>query len=175
MKSFTKRAMGVQRTRKQVRPTAASERLYQAGISSTSGSFADFAKTADDLDPRSMPRIIFKSPQKKPISNEDMLNIPVMSIIPPIALHEDSLSETENSENDVDEEEFNLTKEELRLKYKELVSQYKTAADQFNRLEKKRVKMISHIDILRQQVKDLEAEQVVVQAEFDRLGLGVQK
>lgn len=153
-----------------------SNRLYAQSISTASLPFGSFGgnTTSEDVESRTMPRLIFKSPMKKSVEREALEYIPVVQMEAPIVLREAATAEVVDDDESGNDEQFNLTKEELRKTYKQLIARYEAAAEQFNRLEKKRVKMIAQNEALRQQVRDLNAEQSIVQAEFERLGLGEQ-
>lgn len=154
----------------------ASQRLYQSSLSNKAlpfASFRDVSLTNEDLDNRSLPRMIFRSPQKKNVTEEQADEIPKVFVEPPILAREMGRGKDTSAEDAAEDEKLSkLSVKQLKERYKQLVERYKNGAETFNKLEKKRVRMTAQLDHLRRQVKDLESEQKIVDAEYERLGLG---
>lgn len=151
-------------------------RLYQSSLSNRSIPFASFRDSSlaeDELDNRSLPRMIFRSPQKKNVTEEQAEEIPKVFVEPPILAREAKQSKDTSAKDSEEDDKLNkLTIQQLKERYKQLVERYRSGAETFNKLEKKRVRMTTQLDQLRRQVKELEREQSIVETEFERLGLG---
>lgn len=150
----------------------ASERLFLSSVGNRTLHFGA-SLNDDELDSRTLPRMIFRSPQKKNVTEEQAEEIPKVFVEPPILARQAKQSKENSGDHDAEDEKLNkLTVKQLKERYRQLVERYRNGAETFSKLEKKRVRMTAQLDQLRRQVKDLECEQNIVEAEFERLGLG---
>lgn len=115
--------------------------------------------------------------------NNKCSDIPASLIIPPI-LYEESQMENPNDNKSNNKQEVyendselemtlrHLTNAQLQKQYRSLVQRYISSSEQFQALMKKKEKATQHLEQLRKNVDELEAEQQIVEEEYERLGLG---
>ncbi|OHS98235.1 hypothetical protein TRFO_35389 [Tritrichomonas foetus] len=155
------------------------DRLFQSSLSNRSLPYPDFRHTKNEenennenLKPLPRNSVTTSLKHRKPVPFNRSCELPVSYVEPPILAIEQPAEDPELIEaRKMNKNAFRLPIDELRSLYKDLVMRYKLGADQFNKLERKRAKMTNQLDILRKQVKNLEKEQAIVEAEFVRLGL----
>lgn len=130
----------------------------------------------------------FQSNSKKMIrkkgTNVKCHDIPASFIMPPILCEETQMNNKSNekkanskqevyeSDSELEPTLHHLTNAQLQKKYRNLVQSYINASEQFQALMKKKEKATHALEQLRKNVNELEAEQQIVEEEYERLGLG---
>ncbi|OHT06337.1 hypothetical protein TRFO_25609 [Tritrichomonas foetus] len=178
MRSRTKAQTPPSNRSKSQRSPNSFEYLYQDSLTNHSIPYSNIRNNSPKSSrERSLPRTTKTlSVKKKKVQDKRVFDVPVLYAGPPILAHEEISDEV--NDRSYDENELNLhgcTTDDLKRLYKQYVNIYQEQKERFMSLQKKREKTVFQIEKLQDQVRKLTKEQEIVEAEFERLGLGTPK
>lgn len=133
----------------------------------------------------STPKKVSRKSPKENLKSEKARTIPASRIAPPILCDESHINKDKPDENNANNKQENyevdseyemslrhLSNAQLQKQYRMLIQRYIDSTEKFQALMKKKEKTTHALDQLKKNVSELEAEQRIVEEEYQRLGLG---